>query len=68
MTIRVNGFDINQIDKTIVKIDCWYDRHQRIWVIQRKNSEGDQIDNAIYAFNKKDAKEITADLIKEYGL
>lgn len=38
----------------IAKIDSWYDRHTRSWVIQKKDAEGNQIGAADYAGTKAD--------------
>ena len=66
--MKILGLKSIEYDETIVKVDTWYDRHQRIWVTQLKNKDGYQIGNAIYSFNKEEAKETTKDLMKEYGL
>ena len=57
-----------EIDETIVKVETWYDRHQRIWVTQLKNKDGYQIGNTIYSFTKEEAKETTKELKAEYGI
>lgn len=36
-------------------IEVWYDRYTNSWVIQRKDSEGNQIDKADYVHSKKKA-------------
>lgn len=35
-----------------MKIDVWYDRHTRSWVIEKKDNDGNQICDAIYCGNK----------------
>lgn len=66
--MKIIGLEHTEYDETIVKVDTWYDRHQRIWVTQLKNKDGYQIGNAIYSFSKAEAKETTKDLMNEYGL
>ncbi len=63
--MKILGLEHKEIDEIIVKVDTWYDRHQRIWVTQLKNRDGYQIGNTIYSFNKKEAKETTKELMKE---
>jgi hypothetical protein len=39
----------------VATVECWYDRHTRSWVIQRRNSEGDQVGAADYIGTKAGA-------------
>lgn len=41
--------------KNEINIDRWYDRHIRSWVIQRKDSEGNQIGDSVYVYSKPEA-------------
>jgi hypothetical protein len=51
-------FNLPQIepDETPAKIEKWYDRHTRSWVIQIKNKTNDQIGNAEYFGTKEGAE------------
>lgn len=68
MTIRIKGFNEEQFDETVASIDAWYDRHTRLWIIQKLNKEGYQIDNATYVYGKKLAMQVAAELKEQYGL
>jgi hypothetical protein len=54
-------------DNKIVFIDKWYDKHTKLWVIQCKNNNGDQIGNAFYAPRKSAEIEYNR-LKKEYKI
>lgn len=68
MTIRIEGFNEEQFDETVASIDTWYDRHTRLWIIQKLNKEGYQIDSATYVYGKKLAMQVAAELKEQYGL
>lgn len=68
MTIRIEGFKEEQFDETVASIDAWYDRHTRLWIIQKLNKEGYQIGDASYVYGKKLAMQVTAELKEQYGL
>ena len=48
-------FKVKEPDEIITFIDKWYDRYIRLWCIQCKNKDGDQIGPAFYS-NKKGAE------------
>jgi hypothetical protein len=43
------------MEKIPSKVERWYDRHTRSWVVQLKDDEGNQIDDAIYVASKPEA-------------
>lgn len=55
-------------DKKAVKIEMWYDRHRREWVLYPVDEEGNQLTEARYGFSKAEAKGIKADLEKEHNI
>lgn len=65
--MRIVGYEPKEPNNTITQIDKWYDRHERMWCILCKNSEGDQIGDAIYS-DKKGIQIEYNRLIKEYNL
>lgn len=77
MIIRISE-DIDLIDmtkpmeeseeKTAVKIEMWYDRSRREWVIYPVDEDGNQLAEARYGYGKAEAKEIKKDLEAEYGI
>jgi hypothetical protein len=38
-----------------IKTDRWYDKHTRSWVVQAKDSEDNQIGEAVYVASKREA-------------
>ena len=68
MVIKVNGKtlgDIEPVERECVAIDCWYDPHYRHWVLYPVDAEGNQLDEATYAFGKKEAQITKSDLETE---
>lgn len=59
-------FNINNLDliEKINKVEYWYDKYTKSWVVQRKNKYGNQIGRADYVYSKKEA----LDLVKKYRL
>lgn len=51
-------------DKKVVRVDVWYDRHTRLWVIQRKNKKGHQVGDADFEHYKEDALKLKAKYMK----
>ena len=68
ISFRVRGFESPKFDEKIAYIDCWYDRHTRLWVLQKMNKEGFQIGDATYIYGKKDALAYKKQLEQEAGL
>lgn len=76
MTIKVmdkNGIvelvDLESISERFVsKIDAWYDRHERYWVVQKLDKEGYQIDDSIICPDKAIKDATVAELKEEFGL
>lgn len=48
-----------EYSKVDCKLDRWYDRQTRSWVIQLLDPEGNQVGEAIYVASKKEANQIT---------
>ncbi len=67
MEISINGSVWTEAQT--VKIEMWYDRSRRNWVLYPVDKDGNQITEAIYGFGKKEAlklkKELEAEYIKE---
>lgn len=43
----------------------WYDRHQRVWVVQDMDAEGNQIGNAEFSHRKSDAMDVARSIGKK---
>ena len=72
MTIRLFVDDIEYIPQeekaAAVKIEMWYDRSRRNWVLYPVDEEGNQLAEAMYGFGKAEAMEIKKELELEYGI
>ena len=71
MRFKVNGVDVQdlpELDEQVVKIDAWYDRHNRSYCIQKLNKEGYQVGDAIYVGNKADKDSVVKELKAEYRI
>lgn len=68
MTIIVDGQEwIPTLEEAkAVKIEMWYDRHRREWVLYPVDAEGNQIAEASYGFSKQEACLIKKDLEAEW--
>lgn len=64
----VIGYEPKEENTVVDFIDYYYDPHIRLWTIQLRNSDGDQIGEAIYRYGKKDALKEVKDLEKKYGV
>lgn len=65
MVIKINGYNGEAFDETVVSIDAWYDRHTKLWVIQKLNKSGYQVGDAIYVYGKKAAMDTKKELEQE---
>jgi len=63
-------FNLNfqPFDEKPAKIEKWYDRKTRSWVIELQNKEGFQLGNAEYVATKPEAIAEENRLKKEYNL
>lgn len=57
-----------EFDEKVVSIDTWYDRHTKLWVIQKLNKDGYQVGDADYVYGKQAAMKETEELKKEYNI
>lgn len=68
--IKINSYDSIEIDTSkqeIVSINLWYDKHTKLWIIQKLDINGNQIDNAIYISGKQNAIKEKQELEKLYN-
>lgn len=56
--IMVNGeyYEPQEIERECTSVTCWYDPHYRHWVLYPVDAEGNQLDEASYAFGKDNAR------------
>jgi hypothetical protein len=52
-------------EKEVAKIDYWYDKSEKSWVVQKKDKGGNQIGYADYVYTKKEATDLAAQYEKE---
>ena len=55
-------------DMTPVKVEKWYNRSEKSWVIQLLTKDNFQIGDAIYIYSKAEAIREEEELKKEYNL
>ena len=68
-TIKIGGNNCwSSFDETVSSIDAWYDKHTRLWCIQRLNKDGFQVGDAEWIYGKRAATERTIELKTEYNL
>ena len=63
--IFVNGEEVTdeiREDAVADHIECWYDPHFRHWVLYPVDAEGNQLEEATYAFGKKNALELKSEM------
>lgn len=68
MTFKIEGYEPAFEEAKPVRIEMWYDRHRRNWVLYPVDAEGNQLSEARYAFGKKEAKELKNDMETEYEI
>lgn len=68
--LKVNGayYAPEEREAKPVKIEMWYDRSRKEWVLYPVDEEGNQLAAASYAFGKKDANETKKQLEADYGI
>ena len=68
----INGIYIPEteffVEREAVKIEKWYDRSRREWVIYPVDKDGNQLTEASYGFSKAEAEQIKKELEKQYGV
>lgn len=55
-------------DEVIVRVERWYDRTSRCWIIQGLNAAGDQVGDAGVEPRRIDAECVERDMLKAAGL
>ena len=63
MTFKIKGF--TDTEPIATHVDAWYDRHTRLWVIQKLTDEGYQVGDAVYVYGKADAMETKKQMEEE---
>lgn len=65
---HIIGFESEDKEPIPSKVDMWYFKPQRSWIVQLKDEEGNQIGDAVYVHYKKEALKQVDDWKKEFGL
>ena len=70
MKFHIKGFnpENDHFDETVTDVVAWYDRHTKLWVIQKLNKDGFQIGNALFIAGKKNAMDEAYQLKQELGI
>ena len=68
MMILINGIEYEPTteESKAVSIECWYDRHTRLWTLYPVDENGYQLDGATYAYGKAEAMRVKKELEEEY--
>ena len=64
--IKLGEWEPTEPDTKAVKIECWWDRFRRNWVLYPVNAAGDQLEEARYAFNRAEAQDLKKRMEQEY--
>ena len=67
MTIKISE-EYTGFDTKVAAIDAWYDRHTRLWVVQKLNKDGFQIGDAEIVYGKAMAMKVKEELKAEYSV
>ena len=62
------GMTVGNAVQLVERVERWYDRHTRSYVVQRKDADGNQIGAADYCGFREWADEVMAEYAAEYGL
>lgn len=56
--VKVNGKEYvpDIIERECTGIECWYNRHLRLWTLYPVDAEGNQLSEATFVYGKTDAK------------
>lgn len=68
MKIVIEDDDYKPFDSKVVKIDAWWDRHSRNYIIELLNKDGYQVGNAIVVGTKASRDFMVRELKQQYGL
>lgn len=66
--IKIKGWDGIVPEHKAARVEMWYDRHYRHWVIYPVDAEGNQWWEAQYGFGKAEALRIKRDIEREHGI
>lgn len=66
--MRIKGYIPIERDETLACIEVWYDHDIKLWVVQRKNSAGDQIGEVDHYAHKRDAIARGRDYLKDFEI
>lgn len=67
--IKIGGInDWEPFDEVVTQIDAWYDKHQRLWIIELQNKDGYQVGDALIGYGKQWKDQTVAELKAEYGI
>lgn len=66
--IKVGDEEYKPFDDKVVKIDAWWDRHSRNYIIELLNKDGYQVGNAIVVGTRTSRDFMVRELKQQYGL
>lgn len=66
--MKLVGIDYDNSEQRPVKVERWYDRRSRNWIVQLLDEDGNQIGDAYYCYTKKEASDEEKRLKEKYSL
>lgn len=61
----LEGFDETIEEAKATKVDTWYNPHLRLWEVTKRDDEDNQIGETVYAYGKKQAMKVKAEMEEE---
>ena len=70
LKFHVRGFNPENdcLDEVVTDVVAWYDRHTRLWIVQKFNKDGFQIGDALFIAGKRNAMDEANRLRQELGI
>lgn len=59
------GFDEAIEEAQATSVDVWYNSHLRLWEISKRDDDGNQVGDTVYAYGKKKAMMVKAEMEEE---
>lgn len=66
--IKIGDADIYEEEQVPFKIDTWYDRHERMWIVRILDYYGNQIGDAEYCFTKSERDYVIDTFKHDYNI
>lgn len=64
--MKVDNSEVLKVLQVPTHIDMWYDKSLKLWTLQLKDADDNQINDAIYVSGKRNARKTKIELENEY--